>query len=157
MASCGGIGRQGISPMTDHASHTHGSAQAVMSLFGPPLKEGQARDPVCGMAVDMATAKHSAEHAGSTYYFCCDGCRKKFLADPDKVLAKAGTAPSERVADPVCGMKVDPATARHRAEQAGKTFYFCSERCHEKFAADPARYLAEAEKPAASAPPGAIY
>jgi P-type Cu+ transporter len=43
--------------------------------------------------------------------------------------------------DPVCGMSVDPATAKHRAEHAGETFFFCSGGCHEKFVADPARYL----------------
>ena len=34
--------------------------------------------------------------------------------------------------DPICGMTVDPATAIH-AERDGKTFYFCSEHCREKF------------------------
>ena len=40
-------------------------------------------------------------------------------------------------------MSVDPATAKHRAEHGGKTVFFCSGRCREKFVADPARYLAE--------------
>lgn len=44
--------------------------------------------------------------------------------------------------DPVCGMKVDPATARHRHEHAGRTYYFCSQRCVERFAANPEHYLA---------------
>jgi Cu+-exporting ATPase len=47
-------------------------------------------DPVCGMTVDPAKARGgSAEHAGTTYYFCSEGCRKTFVADPDGVL-KAG-------------------------------------------------------------------
>ena len=37
------------------------------------------KDPVCGMTVDEATAVH-AERDGKTYYFCCDGCRQKFLS-----------------------------------------------------------------------------
>lgn len=37
--------------------------------------------------------------------------------------------------DPICGMKVDPATAL-RAERDGKTCYFCSEHCRAKFMAD---------------------
>ena len=37
------------------------------------------KDPICGMTVDPATARH-AERDGQTYYFCCEGCRKKFLA-----------------------------------------------------------------------------
>jgi len=30
-----------------------------------------AKDPVCGMSVDPAQAKATAEHQGRTYYFCC--------------------------------------------------------------------------------------
>ncbi len=60
--------------------------------------------------------------------------------------------------DPVCGMTVEPARARHRFEHAGQTFIFCSHRCQEKFAAEPARYLPDAHRaPAAPAAPGAIY
>ena len=36
--------------------------------------------------------------------------------------------------DPICGMTVDEATARS-AEREGRTFYFCSERCSQKFLA----------------------
>jgi Cu+-exporting ATPase len=53
-------------------------------------------------------------------------------------------------------MKVDPATARHRAEHAGHTYYFCAARCREKFLADPAAYLGERKAPVA-APPGTLY
>ena len=38
-------------------------------------------------------------------------------------------------------MDVDPATARHRLDHAGKTYYFCCGGCLEKFRADPDRYL----------------
>ena len=65
----------------------------------------------------------------------------------------------ETVKDPVCGMKVDPSTARHKAEHNGKAFYFCSERCRAKFAADPAKYIhgkAQQERPA-NLPQGTIY
>ncbi len=54
-------------------------------------------------------------------------------------------------------MSVDPATAKFRAEHAGKTYYFCSAKCHDKFVADPAAYLTKAEVPAAVAAPGTIY
>jgi Cu+-exporting ATPase len=53
-----------------------------------------ARDPVCGMSVDPATAKHKAEHAGATYYFCSAGCRGKFVADPGRFLAEPAHAPA---------------------------------------------------------------
>jgi len=49
-----------------------------------------AKDPVCGMTVSVATAKHRAELSGRSYYFCCAGCREKFLASPGKFGAAAG-------------------------------------------------------------------
>jgi len=39
----------------------------------------EAIDPICGMTVAVAGARHSAELEGKTYYFCCAGCRTKFL------------------------------------------------------------------------------
>ena len=41
-----------------------------------------ATDPICGMQVDPATARWTAERDGVTYYFCAPGCRKAFLATP---------------------------------------------------------------------------
>ena len=52
------------------------------------------KDPVCGMAVDPVSAKHKAEHGGSTYHFCSAGCRDKFVAEPARFLAAStGTPP----------------------------------------------------------------
>ena len=45
-------------------------------------------DPVCGMALDRADARHSLEIDGETYWFCCDGCRKEYAhAHPTSVEA----------------------------------------------------------------------
>ena len=67
-------------------------------------------------------------------------------------------AAAEPATDPVCGMRVDPATAEHRFEHGGQVFHFCCSGCREKFIADPAAYLdpepAEAPPPA---PAGTIY
>ncbi len=51
---------------------------------------GDSRDPVCGMVVKPATAKHQTEHGGQTYYFCSAGCKAKFLADPARFLKSVG-------------------------------------------------------------------
>jgi len=59
--------------------------------------------------------------------------------------------------DPVCGMKVDPHTAKHRAEHAGRTYYFCSAKCREKFLGNPAQYVTPSKQPAPAAPSGTIY
>lgn len=62
------------------------------------------------------------------------------------------------VKDPVCGMTVDPHTAKHRATHNGKTYYFCAARCREKFVANPAQYLdPEQAKADVAPPPGTIY
>jgi Cu+-exporting ATPase len=44
------------------------------------------RDPVCGMNVNPATAKHVHEQAGKNYYFCCASCVDKFKANPQGYL-----------------------------------------------------------------------
>jgi Cu+-exporting ATPase len=92
-------------------------------------------------------AAHGASaHAGHTHHHhCqCDHAAKAALAT-----------------DPVCGMKVDPATARHRFTYRGEEFLFCSGGCRTKFVAEPERYLAKSQAGPAQKPdeaqPGAIY
>jgi Cu+-exporting ATPase len=89
-----------------------------------------ARDPVCGMSVNPETSQYRFEHEGTTYYFCSDGCRTRFEADPKKYLNKtevppapvpAGTIytcpmhPQIRQAGPgscpICGMALEPEVA----------------------------------------------
>jgi P-type Cu+ transporter len=48
----------------------------------PPSEASQAIDPVCGMAVYPTAATSRADQNGQRYYFCCNGCKTKFLADP---------------------------------------------------------------------------
>ena len=43
--------------------------------------------------------------------------------------------------DPVCGMTIDPGTARRTSEYQGTTFYFCSPGCKKAFDADPTSYV----------------
>ena len=59
--------------------------------------------------------------------------------------------------DPVCGMTVDPASAKAKVEHAGTTYYFCCTGCAQKFQASPEQYL-RAKKPqlvTLGAPPSA--
>lgn len=46
-----------------------------------------ATDPICGMSVQIEGAHHTYEHEGTVYYFCCGGCRTKFMEDPERHLA----------------------------------------------------------------------
>jgi Cu+-exporting ATPase len=68
-----------------------------------------------------------------------------------------GAPPAGSVRDPVCGMTVDPHTAKHRHAHNGHTSYFCSAGCRTKFAADPAKYLDQDQRAADDVPEGTIY
>jgi Cu+-exporting ATPase len=61
----------------------------------------------------------------------------------------------EGVTDPVCGMTVDPHTAKHHTEHGGRAYYFCSAGCRTKFVNDPQKYLGGREP--APVPEGTIY
>ncbi len=110
-----------------HQPASHGAARQHQS--------GAVKDPVCGMTVDVATARHHAEHAGTAYYFCSAGCRTKFIADPSRYLgaepkpaapAPAGTIytcpmhPEIRQQGPgvcpICGMALEPEIATAASE-----------------------------------------
>ncbi|MBX3179375.1 MAG: heavy metal translocating P-type ATPase [Candidatus Hydrogenedentes bacterium] len=111
------------------------------------------------MTVKTENARHTAEHDGATYYFCCDGCRKKFQAAPGKYLdtARRDADSGDGVKDPVCGMDVDPETAKHRADHGGATYYFCSDGCRVKFEKDPDHYLKPEAQDAPPADKNAFY
>ncbi len=100
--------------MAEHHQHDHDAPAP-----------GGATDPVCGMSVDPATAKHKADYQGQTYYFCCSGCRSKFVADPQKYLKPREAEPviagaiytcpmhpdirqQGPGACPICGMALEP-------------------------------------------------
>jgi Cu+-exporting ATPase len=115
-----------------HAGHRHGDAAPVDACCG--AKHGHrdtstavsAIDPVCGMRVDPATAKHRFSHNGRDYFFCSARCRQRFEAEPDKFLslgAPPAAAPSGAVytcpmhpevrqagpgSCPICGMALEP-------------------------------------------------
>jgi P-type Cu+ transporter len=138
------------------------------------LNPNLALDPVCGMTVNPASAKAKVDHAGKTYYFCCTGCAAKFQAAPDQYLKPklsglvtlgmatehsdtvpstglvgiGPTRPADLIRDPVCGMNVNPATTKLKIDHGGRTYYFCSASCLQKFTANPTAYVGE-QKPAA--------
>ncbi|MDO8671812.1 MAG: YHS domain-containing protein [Dehalococcoidia bacterium] len=49
-----------------------------------------AKDPVCGMDVDVDRAAATATFEGQSYYFCAPGCKKAFDQDPAKYLRGKG-------------------------------------------------------------------
>jgi Cu+-exporting ATPase len=73
-------------PHGPHGNHAHGGSAHDAS------SGGKAIDPVCGMAVDPATAEHRAKHDGHDYVFCSAGCRTKCAAHPDTPLGEKPVA-----------------------------------------------------------------
>src|SRR3984885_1088610 len=91
---------------------------------------------------------HGSSHAGHHHgdvASCCGG------RHGDATKAAAATT-----IDPVCGMRVDPAAARHRATWRSKDYLFCSGRCRERFEAGPEKFLRPKQAEPAS-PAGATY
>jgi P-type Cu+ transporter len=108
------------------------AAEPSLREHSPVQSPAPARDPVCGMAVQPATA-HRAEHAGAGYFFCSARCHDKFVAEPARYLAvPGGEAPDVAVPEaggarwtcpmhpqivrnepgscPICGMALEPMT-----------------------------------------------
>src|SRR5260370_23921334 len=76
------------------------------------------RDPVCGMNVNPATAKHVYAQAGKKYYFCCAPCVEKFKADPVKYLSVIAPAPSSGLVTLGAAMPTASSDHRHHASPA---------------------------------------
>lgn len=75
-------------PITDYQSPREASNSPVSNLelpiAVPPTSE--ARDPVCGMTVEIATAHFTSQSEGTTYYFCAAGCKRSFDKEPQKYI-----------------------------------------------------------------------
>ena len=75
-------------------SSTHASASPARRRSRRESPGERAIDPVCGMSVSADESQPNAEHDGRTYWFCCDGCRERFLENPEPHLATAGVEDS---------------------------------------------------------------
>jgi Cu+-exporting ATPase len=99
-----------------------------------------AKDPVCGMAVNPATAEFRAEYQGKPYFFCSAKCHDKFVAEPLKYTASQSPIPKAEPPQqaegaaiytcpmhpqirqsgpgscPICGMTLEPLTVSATAE-----------------------------------------
>jgi Cu+-exporting ATPase len=104
----------------EHYHHHHEPANAVHGSVE--------KDPVCGMLVDIASAKFRYRPGKSTYYFCSEACLDKFKADPGRYLNPRTVAWASDVAEgtlwtcpmhpqirrdgpgqcPICGMALEP-------------------------------------------------
>ena len=113
------------------------SARAAHHAHHHHEGDAEARDPVCGMSIDPATAQHRAEHEGHQYLFCSAKCRERFVAEPTRYLTPAPVQPpphaqagkvlwtcpmhpqivrKEPGSCPICGMALEPMTPTAEAE-----------------------------------------
>jgi P-type Cu+ transporter len=88
------------------------------------------------------------EHGGG-------GVSEGYGAEPRSLEGPCSIAHAAK--DRVCGMDVDPQATAHRATLDGRSYYFCSSRCRERFLASPATYLDRNGGAAKSVPQGTIY
>ena len=58
--------------------------KAAMPALNLPVFNQEARDPVCGMFVNVSGAKYKSLHHGTEVYFCCAGCKQTFDRQPEK-------------------------------------------------------------------------
>jgi xanthine dehydrogenase accessory factor len=61
--------------------------------FEPVVDDIVLVDPVCGMTVDRAHARHLADHDGVIYAFCSIGCRTRFIKEPVTYLSASEPSP----------------------------------------------------------------
>ena len=52
------------------------------------VKEEKVQCPVMKTWILQSEAADKTEYNGKTYYFCCDGCKEKFLAEPEKYISE---------------------------------------------------------------------
>jgi YHS domain-containing protein len=62
------------------------SLALTFSVFAQPKTEETITCPVSGKVITKSEAKATYEYQGKTYYFCCEGCKEKFVKDPEKYL-----------------------------------------------------------------------
>lgn len=130
----------------------------------------QVIDPVCKMTIEDSKAAGKSVYNGKTYYFCNPVCKEKFDKNPENYLKEEslnqkriqaftpilmikspteathkGEISTKKEKDPICGMTVDTNTEL-KYEYEGRTYYFCSSYCFEKFKNKPEKYLETAEQ-----------
>jgi YHS domain-containing protein len=121
----------------------------VMANAADQKADDMVKCPVSGKEIKKSEAKGSYEYQGKTYYFCCENCKDAFLKDPEKYVQQdsqegqmhAHNHAEDSTIDPVCGMKVKKEEAKATYEYKGRTYYFCTEACKEKFIKNPEEYV----------------
>jgi len=115
---------------------------ATENQIQPPRP--QTRCPVLGGKIDSS---YFTDIQGQRIYHCCNGCSAKLIADPDTYFKKAAANgvlfENIQTKCPVNGKDIDKSIY---LDYEGRRVYFASSSCIDKFAKDPAKYLAKLDE-----------
>lgn len=159
-------------------NHSDQEKPCCASKNGNPPKEY--RDPVCGMTTQDPDAYLKYDYRGETYYFCSSHCLEAFRKNPEKYTSLPGQdnagkpqgmmpvmlqpghqkpccasknqEPAAEYRDTVCGMTTQDPDAYLKYDYQGKTYYFCSSHCLNKFKNNPRIYTGESAPAPAGMP-----
>lgn len=92
--------------------------------------------PVSGEPVDQEGTPVKYSYLGKEYTFCCNGCVKKFKAEPIKYIKE----------ELLCPVMREPVDKNVSAVIDGVKYYFCCESCIDKFRNNPSKYLNKLNK-----------
>jgi xanthine dehydrogenase accessory factor len=80
------VRRRGMQPGSGDARVEAAVRPSDGAESGVPADEKTARDPVCGMIVEIASARQRSTYNGQVFYFCCPACKRLFESDPPHYL-----------------------------------------------------------------------
>ena len=89
IAACGGPPEGAASPSSAPPSASPSAAAGVAKEPGDAKVGDKTKCAVSGEEMTVEATSPKAEYQGTTYYFCCGGCKKKFEADPAKYVKKS--------------------------------------------------------------------
>ena len=75
----------------------NGESSSTLASQSPGSEEqgvqapDSAIDPVCGMTVEIANARHHTTYDGQAFYFCCPACKRLFERNPQEYLVQNET------------------------------------------------------------------
>jgi xanthine dehydrogenase accessory factor len=78
------VRRRGLPGMTQTGRQPAEIREELHETIAAPIET--AIDPVCGMTVEIATARHHSVYEGHDYYFCCPACKRLFENNPQEYL-----------------------------------------------------------------------
>jgi xanthine dehydrogenase accessory factor len=75
-----------VSILAEIIQHHRGDKLADTTAASAAAEPAEALDPICGMTVEIATARYRSQAEGRTTYFCCLHCKETFEQDPRRYL-----------------------------------------------------------------------